>query len=183
MDASALPRERVLWLDGVKCVAIIAVLLNHTQWVVYSSPWLMTFSTCCISLFILIAGMTSYLSDQRHARTWLQTFLLGSRRIFLAYLVTVFIYHAADASQHGQPMLFFDFEAYLAHLIRFDLPAPAYYVALYLQLMLVNRFLYRCIEGLPERGRLVWEIGGGVFLLLFAAYATNRTNILGIYGG
>lgn len=123
--------------------------------------------------------MTSYLSNQRHQRTWWAAFLHGSKRIFGVYAASIAVYQITGALLAGESTLF-DLKIFLHHLVLFDLPAPAYYVAVYLQLMLASRFFYRCIEGFSGRYLLLWEIGGGLVLLMFAAFSVQYTDILGI---
>lgn len=176
------PRSRILWLDAVKFAAIIGVILDHTKGLIYNSDWISSFALYCVSLFVITAGMTSYLSNQAHQRTWWQEFLHSSKKIVLATLLAVFVYQVTDAVLNNETF-HFDLETYLQHLVRFDSPLVLYYVALYLQLMLVSRFLYRCIEGFPQRFCLAWEVLIGILLLVFAAWSIQYTNIFNIYGG
>lgn len=173
---------RIAWLDVAKFVAFFAVLMNHSGGFLYHSPLIWKFSLCCISLFVIISGMTSYLSNQRSQRTWFAEFLHSSKNIFSAYALALLIHQIADAADQGAPILF-DFEIYIQHLFRFDEPLQFYYVFLYLQLMLTSRFLYRCIEGFPERYRLLCEIAGALLLLRFASFSIQYTNMFGLWGG
>lgn len=180
MDHTQRP-SRIAWLDAAKCAAILAVLLNHTVGILYNNKWLLTSSIYCVALFVLISGMTSYLSNQRHQRTWLAEFLHSSKTIIPAYLLATLVFQIARAAK--QHTVLFDFATYLRYLGHFNATVLFYYVCLYLQLMLLSRFLYRCIEGFPERFRLLYEITGGLVLLVFAAFSISCTNILDIYGG
>lgn len=172
---------RIVWLDAAKFTAIFTVLLNHTSGFLYDSDLISTFSACCIPLFVIIAGMTSYLSNQRHQMTWWTEFLHSSKSILAAYALATLIYQITDAADHGKPLLF-DLETYILHLLRFDMEMIFYYVSLHLQLMLASRFLYRCIEGFPKRYRFLCEIAGGLLLLYFASFSIQYTNVLNLWG-
>ena len=123
------PSTRILWLDVAKFVAFFAVLLNHSSDFLYKGLLLFKFSVCCIPLFVIISGMTSYLSNQRSQRTWFAGFLHSSKNIFFAYALALLVYQITDAANSGAPILF-DFETYLQHLFRFDSPTIFYYIFL-----------------------------------------------------
>ena len=49
---------RVLWIDCAKTMAIIAVLLDHSNGVFYTSSWVATSSYFSVSVFVILSGMT-----------------------------------------------------------------------------------------------------------------------------
>ena len=62
-------KSQVKWLNCAKCMAILAVIVDHTNGILYTNPHIALASYFSVSLFILIAGMTSYMSDLRHNET------------------------------------------------------------------------------------------------------------------
>ena len=51
-------KSRVLWIDCAKAMAIIAVLLDHSNGIFYTNSWIATSSYFSVSLFVILAGMT-----------------------------------------------------------------------------------------------------------------------------
>lgn len=51
-------KSRVLWIDCAKTMAIIAVLLDHSNGVFYTSSWVATSSYFSVSVFVILSGMT-----------------------------------------------------------------------------------------------------------------------------
>lgn len=60
-------KSQIAWLNGAKFVAILAVMVDHTNGVLYSNWSIAYASYFSVSLFIILAGMTSYFSGLHHA--------------------------------------------------------------------------------------------------------------------
>lgn len=169
--------EQIKWLNCAKAVAIIAVLIDHTTGILYSSQTIATASYFSVSLFILIAGMTSYLSDSRHAESCCLNFVRSTRKIIEAYIIAAGVF--TILSSKG-----FDLLKYLSHLIHFDASLPHYFVLLYVQLMVVNRFLFNLLQTIDKKkNTALFELLLLLAITGFSVFTTNYTNILDVYGG
>ena len=168
--------NEIKWINCAKFVAIIAVLTDHTAGTLYANYRIILASYFSVSLFIIISGMLSFLSIEKHQLSWFVTFVRASRNIVVAYLFANFIY--LIYTQRG-----FDFKVYLQYVINFNISLPFYYVLLYLQLMLVSKPLYNIIKKVPKKYIVFGEIGIGGVILIISSWTTNHTNILNIYGG
>lgn len=168
--------KEVKWINCAKFLAIIAVITDHTNRVLYSNYDIAMASYFSVSLFIIISGMMCFLSNERHELSWFQTFVRSSKNIIVAYLLANFIYLV-------RIHMSFDFRTYLQYVVSFNISLPFYYVLLYLQLMLVSRLLYNIIKRIAEKYSVLWEIGLGIIILIISFLTTNYTNILNVYGG
>lgn len=54
--------RRIYWVDIAKFLAILAVMTDHTNGVLYSSHYIAYMSYFSVSLFILMMGVTSVCS-------------------------------------------------------------------------------------------------------------------------
>lgn len=169
--------NRIIWIDLCKLIAIIGVLIDHTYNVLYSDAKIQLFSFYSVSLFIFVMGITSYHSLNKTSiscRKWIQNKSIG---IIIPYLIATLIYLIyANRS--------FDIWAYFIHIIYFNMSAPFYYVALYLQLVIISPIIYLLLSKIDTL-KLKWVYYAFllVLILLISSLTTNYTNILSIYGG
>lgn len=95
----------------------------------------------------------------------------------MSYCIAVAVYQVAGTGG-------FRLYEYVYYLVHFNISGPHYFVLLYLQLMLCSRFFYLLLQKCPHSKKgYIYE---GIILsalLLFAAWTTNHTDILGVYGG
>lgn len=170
--------KQVTWINCAKSVAILAVMLDHTYGMLYMNLHVRSMTHFAVSLFILLSGITSYMTGEKYKSTgWLKTFWGKIKRILVAYLVASLIY--SMVMTRG-----FHLGELLLSIIHFNASGPLYYVALYIQLMFIYYPLYRLLRWIPKspRGYCV-EILLGVAFLAFGIWSTDFTNILGIAGG
>lgn len=172
-----LKKDQIKWLNCAKLVAILAVMVDHTNGLLYTNQDIAYASYYSVSLFVLVSGMTMYLSNSNHDENWAQSVIRGSKKIVIAYCIATAVYMIWQVKA-------FDFIQYLNYLVHFNISAPHYFVLLYLQLMLVNRFLYNFLQKCSNslKGYLA-EAGMLIAIMIFASWSTNYTNILGVYGG
>ncbi len=172
-------KTQIEWMNAAKFVAIFCVMMDHTEGLLYTSKNVAYAIYYSVSLFILLSGMTSYLSDGHHeGETWLQSVIRGCRKILGAYCMATALNMIVES--HG----LFDFGTYVRQLLLFNGSGQFYFVLLYIQLMLVNRLLYGFLQKCPfsVTGYLM-EAAVLVLTVLFAWWSVNFTNILGVYGG
>lgn len=175
-------QKEIKWINCAKFMAIIAVLVDHTNGILYTNYNIALASYYSVALFILISGMMCWESNRRHDLNWIHTFVRASKNIFASYFLATFIYQIYI-------FRYFDLYDFLNYVISFNMSGPFYYVLLYLQLMLVSRFIYtvicrmeRIFQSSPAANILAEIISGGG--ILFISYlTTNYTNILNVYGG
>ena len=129
--------EKIVWIDCAKAIGILAVLVDHSNGVLYESVHVTCSSFFSVSLFILIMGITTYISETKCSdeKMWF-TIRRKMDRIFLPYFVATAIY-----SLWMDEM--FDLGNIVRRLLYFNASGPLYYIALYLQLVVANAILYR----------------------------------------
>lgn len=173
--------HREIWIDCLKTFSILAVFTDHTNGFLYKNQTIAYMSYFSVSLFVLLGGITSYMSNKRHEElTWLQDIGRKLKGILVPYAIAMAIH------------LFFQFKVldlktYLKVLIEFggvEFTSPFYFIVFYLQLILVSRCLYRIInwtEG--KKWYKIWFIFELVIALLFSAICIQYTYILPVHGG
>ena len=75
---------RITWINCAKCVAILAVLVDHTYQRLYDNQDISKLSYFSVSMFILLAGMTTYMSIENHPMGWMKNFFRLSKKILSA---------------------------------------------------------------------------------------------------
>ncbi len=167
---------QIKWINCAKMVAILAVMIDHTQGILYTNPKIGLASYFSVSLFIIISGMTSYSSYCRKNTKWKSIHKCGN--ILLDYAVATFIYLVAKTC-------FFDLSRYVQLLVGFNASGPFYFVLLYIQLTLIARFMFNYLQRCSEKEHkgLLYEVWGFLGVIVVSYLTTNYTNIFNIYGG
>lgn len=167
----------IKWLNCAKTVAILAVLTDHSWNTLYSDQRIQEAAFFSVSLFILLSGMTSYMSDERHDESWLQNFIRSSKKLVIAYLIAVVIYELCLTRT-------FSIVKYFDYVIHFNASPPHYFVLLYLQLMVVNRPLYLLLKKFESmKYSAAYELLTLLVVTVFSIWTTKHTQFLGVYGG
>lgn len=168
-------KNNINWIDAAKVIAILAVLVDHTNGVLWTDYKIGMWSYFSVTLFILLSGITMYGADVRHeAETYCQSVVRGIKKILGSYFLATFIYQICI-------MKYFDFGVYLKFIAGFNISGPLYFVLLYIQLMLINKPLYEILSRIPGGG-----YADALFMcviVLVSYFTTNYTNILDVYGG
>ncbi len=173
--------NKVQWINVAKFVAILAVLVDHSNGVLYTDRRIALMSYFSVSLFIFLAGITAYWSNSRIAEkdypSWYDATIRRIKKIFFPYVFATVLYQVA--ATHC-----WSFDIWILNLIHFNASGPLYFVALYMQLLLVSPLLYCCIE---YAGRKQYPSMSYILLLSFILYVcfltTNFTQVMDIYGG
>lgn len=169
-------KKPIAWLNGAKFLAIIAVMVDHTNGILYSNPAVAYASYYSVSLFVLLLGMTAYLSSSKNGGGG-QASYRGIKKMLVAYSIAVVVYLLV--ATHG-----FDLAIYLTYLVNFNISGPHYFVLLYVQLMLVNVLLFPLLQKCPQSQKgYVCEVLILIGIIILSAWTTNHTNILNVYGG
>ena len=169
--------NRIKWLDCAKTIAILAVLTDHSNGILYNNNRVSMLSYFSVTLFILLAGMTSYISNSHHRQdSCFCFFFRSSKKILGAYIFATIMYTIRFAK-------FLEFFTVIKSLIFFNSTGPFYYVILYIQLMLVSKLLYSLMEYSKIKHVIAWETLLGMIIIGLSCFTTNCSNILDIYGG
>ena len=169
--------KQLKWLNCIKFFAIITVLLDHTYGVLYGNNKLLYASLVGVPLFILISGITSYISNERHNANWLNTFTRSTRKLAGGYCIAVLIHELLLLGT-------LDLEVYWDLFIHFYANGSHYFVLLYFQLMVANHFFYKLLKknGMHKYGWF-FDLIALIIVGVFAEWSTNHTNIGNVYGG
>ncbi len=169
--------KRTYWIDVAKFMAIIGVMIDHTNGLLYKSQKIAYFSYYSVSLFILMMGVTSYWSYSRYNESIINKVGKSCWKIIRPYLVASFIYSIFSDRQ-------FHFGNYLTRVTHFNASGPFYYVLLYLQLLFLVPVLYLILKYADRfKYGVAVEIIGLIVVLFISSLTTNYSNILDIYGG
>ena len=170
--------KRLTWIDCVKTVAILAVMVDHTYGVLYENRNIQMGSFFSVSLFILMMGITTWISEEKQVDVTIsQKIGRRTKKIVIPYIVATFIYTLVQDK-------FFDADIFLKRVIFFNASGPFYYVALYLQLIFINIFLYGIIKKVDGyKYSVVYKMIMLIIMLPIASLAVNYSDIYGIYGG
>lgn len=171
------PRQR--WIDFAKGVAMIAVVVDHSVGIVYTTPWLHTLSFFSVTLFILVAGYNAFLSMERRAlRAYSWNYV--ARRVwglFLPYMV-------ATAVTLIWQDRFFDLSTFLRTVLTFSAQGPFYFVLVFLQLLVAAPVLYLAIKRIQKSGYgALWTVFFLAALYLLSYVFVRFTFILPVHGG
>lgn len=169
--------NHIRWINCGKFCAIIAVLVDHTNGILYTNQNIAIWSYFSVSLFILLSGITTWFSYEKKNGN----FFVGKRvlKIFTPYILAVFIYQLCHFH-------YFDFDTYISYLISFNISGPFYFISLFLQLILVSPILYIMLKKttLNELHKCIFQDSLVLLLIILVSYfTTNYTNIRNIYGG
>ncbi len=169
-------KGEIKWINFAKLTAILAVLIDHSEMILYSNGGISMATYFSVTLFVFISGMMLYKSVTGHNLGYLNTVSKNLKRILPAYMLAVFIYQLAYTG-------FFDFTTYLGYLINFNICGHFYYVAVYIQLTLIGWVLVRTISNISCKYSVLIEAAVGILILAVSSYTTLHTNVLYIYGG
>ena len=170
-------KSQINWLNCSKFMAILAVMTDHCNGLLYTNSNVAYASYYSVSLFILISGMTSYISDSRHDENWGHSYIRSVRKLLVSYSIATAVYYVWQTRT-------FDLLQYLIYLVHFNICGPHYFVLLYIQLMLTNRFLFILLKKCKNdwKGYSI-EFLVMALICILACWTTNYTNILDVYGG
>lgn len=170
-------QTRVKWVDVAKFAAIFAVMIDHTNGILYTNPQVAWFSYYSVSLFVIVMGITTMWSYDKKDEALFITVRNKCLGIIRPYVVATVIYAIFVYRS-------FDFDIILNHLIRFNMSAPFYYVLLYIQLTLFSPILFFVFENARKNwGGYAIEVVTFFVVLCIGSWTTNHSNILGVYGG
>lgn len=172
-------KKQIQWINVAKFMAIFAVLVDHTNGVLYTNPYIAYGSYFSVTLFIFLSGITLYRSNERNKNARISSLIWKrTKRIFLPYALTVFVYMIVMNT--GK----FVFTDYITYLLHFNISGPHYFVLLYIQLLFIAPLLSYLLDWAnKKRKRGIFFFVFLIAIILLSIWTTNCTDILGIYGG
>lgn len=126
---------RIEWIDCIKAIAIIAVLTDHTNGLVYSNQLIAQASYFSVSLFIILSGISIWIRDTRKQITFSHQ-IRKIKAILVQYAVATFLVLVGNAH-------FFDLKTYILYLLNFSIQGPYYFLLFFIQLLVVAPILLR----------------------------------------
>lgn len=170
-------KKRTDWIDVAKFMAILAVLIDHTDGLLYQDERIAYFSYYSVSLFILLMGITSYWSLARNNESVFFKVKSGCWKIFRPYFTATLVYCFLQTKC-------LDLDFFVQRLVHFDASLPFYYVLLYIQLLVAAPAIYYYLTYVAcGKRKVVFEITGFLVVLAVAGICVNYSNILDVYGG
>ena len=170
-------KKDITWINIAKFIAILAVLTDHSEMILYDNPSIAIATYFSVTVFVFVSGMMTYGSIKRHDLPYMSFLKRSLMKVIPGYLAVVFIYMLVMSGGH------FDFKTYLDSVISFNVSAHFYYISVYIQLMLISVPLVRLMDRAGGVYTGVNELLIGLLILSFSIWSTNCTNIFYIYGG
>lgn len=84
--------KRIYWIDIAKLAAILAVIVDHTNGILYTNQLVAYSSYYSVSLFILVMGITTYWSIENKKISMKQRCIIKCTEILEPYLFATFLY-------------------------------------------------------------------------------------------
>jgi fucose 4-O-acetylase-like acetyltransferase len=169
-------KNRAVWIDMAKTMAIIAVIVDHMSNRLYVNDAMQRVSSYSVGMFVICMGATSYwsLNGGKTSKEYVKkraTSILGP---YIMATVLCSTYYNRG----------FCFEKIINELIHFNASLPYYYVCLYLQLILITPvIIYYVARYCKGIGGIGYSVAGMLGLSVASYFLNTRTNILEVYGG
>ena len=158
-----------------KFFAIMGVLIDHVNGILYTNQFFAWASYYSVSLFILVSGYNTFLSWNRKPYG-IAKVIKKCNAMIIPYAVAVFIFDIISD-------YYFSLQDYLYMLVHFNASGPHYYVLLYLQLVILGPLLASIISSNERPVSRIKYIVVFAVSLLISIFTTNHTDLLGVYGG
>lgn len=164
--------KNYLWLDLLKGLAMIAVVVDHL-FSYYNNLTIQYHTGFHVSLFILVAGFTSAISIQNRGGVVNFSYVFKRiKKIFFPYLVATLIY----CLYFG----IFDLPTIFRKIYTFSVAGPLYFVFFYIQLIAISYFVYKIINHKKSK---LWDIALIIIFYLLSFLFNKYKIINSFYGG
>lgn len=167
-------KSHLKWIDAAKGIAILAVIIDHSTGLLFSKRIISLSSYFSVTVFVFLAGITSYYSSERHKDESIGGELIRKiKSILIPYAVATCIYQFVIKGR-------FNFGEYINHLLYFDITPPFYFVVFFLQLIFISPYIYRLIEYKKEKS---WHCLMVVLATMISLFCIRYTFIIDVWGG
>lgn len=166
---------RYEWIDFLKALAMIAVILNHTYNIIFTNRILLLHTIFSVTMFVFIGGITASASIERQKEINSAYLIRRISSILIPYVFAALIFNLYTYKG------VFSLTVYFNELINFSYPAM-YYIAFFIQLILVSTVLFKIIKAKYHSPLIVLVLG---LLYLLSFYSTKYTTVanIGLAGG
>ena len=169
--------KRIYWIDFARFLAILGVIVDHTNGILYTNSRIPYLSYYSVSLFILLMGITTFWSFERKKNSIKNIIKNKCISILIPYVIATFIYCVFYNKA-------FNIDVYIDKLIHFNASWPFYYVLLYIQLVVISPIVYYLVDLFSKKkNHFIYEMIGLLFVIAFSFFTTRYTNLFYIYGG
>lgn len=148
-------------------------MVQHVNDTLYINQRVVDSVLWVVAAFVILGGYNTMLSWERKGNIDVTRKLL---KILIPYVICTCIYMVWENR-------FFSVEAVLQKVIHFNAAGPLYFVAVYVQLVIVSPFLIGCINWAEEKRKFVRQISILIMILLISHLSTHYTDIFGIIIG
>lgn len=166
-------KRHLEWIDFLKGLAIIAVILDHLFNVIYYSPEAHLFTIFSVTLFIFLSGVTSVISLSRNNKGLWEYQKRRLTGVLVPYIVATIIYSVVNQNYRFIWNVFWD------NLVWFKASPPFYFILFFSQLIVVAPYLYRALSKM----NVIFKLLSLVPIYFISKYLTHFTEVSGIYGG
>lgn len=164
--------KKIDWIDFLKGLAILAVITDHLVFT-YTNKTIQMHTQFSVTMFIFLSGITSCISQSRNTgkKGYISKRLLG---IFIPYVVATVAYQLLITDYH------FDFMIFKDYILNFNVSPPFYFIAFFMQLVLVSPILYKLFD---INKSIYSRVISLIVIYILSLYLTHYTKISNIYGG
>jgi len=172
------PLKRQNWISIAKLVAIVAVIIDHTNGLLYIDRRISLFSYFSVSLFVFLSGVTSFYSNRRHynERRIKETVRRVSD-LLVPYAIATALYQTYNSRG-------FDLKTCTSQLLGFNASGSFYFVFFFLQLLIISPFLYDIVVYFNRKKYpLIWHIISIIVGVVISIFSLKYTFMLPVHGG
>lgn len=169
----------ISYINFLKGFAILGVIADHTVGYLYANPKIQALSFYSVSLFILLSGITSFMSmDKRNITNYNFGYLKKRlRKLLFPYIFATFFYVIYSQK-------FFDLSIFLKTVIGFNATGPFYFILFFLQLIIISPIIFNIINWTNKQKYKNLLIIFLIVAIIFMSYiCTKCTFVIDVYGG
>lgn len=168
--------NRQTWIDCAKAIAIMAVAVDHCNGMLYTNPIIAQASYFSVSLFVLLSGLTAWISDTYKPLN-MKKALRKAGILYLQYAAATFVLVCFYKR-------FFDLKTYFDYLIHFSITGPFYFFVFFIQPVIISPILLLWCKycGRQRYGWLL-HIVTLMVLCFLSSVCIQYTYILPVHGG
>lgn len=173
-------KKHYKYLDALREIAMLAVVVDHTWQLAYSSEIILNLSSFLVTLFIFLAGITAFLSmDAKGIQGYDISYVKKRvKAVLVPYLISTAFCIFTNGWWH------FDFKEYVKAVILFNGEPAFYFVFFFLQLILVSPVLYLAVKVIFAKKKYHLLINTIIVALIvwIAYFCTEYTTMLDLHG-
>jgi len=167
---------RIKWIDCAKAIAIIAVAVDHCQGVLYTNQLVAYASYFSVSLFILLSGISTWISDEKTNKKRNKS-VEKIKKLCMQYAIATLILYIVYTKS-------FDLRTYVSYLLNFSITGPYYFFVFFIQLTMITPILLVWCKFCNRYGtRYILQIVTLLFLGYVSSVCIRFTYILPVHGG